>query len=105
MYKDIVSWNRVKRLVAAIAEYDNGAINFNVEKAVELGYTLLEQQIAEQVIYEIVPMKDELKNRLKQLFYWEPQFPGFVYIAEFNLVFAAFVAHQRFIVIDADALL
>jgi hypothetical protein len=105
MVHDIIDWFRIKKLIVDIAEEDRSAILFNGDKAALLGYTEIEQKIAEQVIQNTEPMSDSTKDKLKRMFRFTEGLIKFTYISEVQLVFVVFQDKRCFVVIDESALL
>lgn len=104
MGHDIIDWDRIKRLVVEIAELDGCVITFDGDKAVSLGYTKLEQVIAEQVLQCVEPIPFTTAEKLKCLFVVGGTIIRVVYISEVRLVFVTFVEKGCFIVVDEAAL-
>lgn len=104
MVHDIIDWNRIRKLVVGIAEFDLNSIIFDCDKAIELGYSLLEQQVAEQVIYNHTPLSKPTSIKLEQLFGCNGSKITFVYLYEVQLIFIVLADKKDFVVIDEAAL-
>jgi hypothetical protein len=104
MVHDIIDWNRIRKLIIQIAEFDHDSILFDCDKAIEMGYSLLEQQVAEQVIYKCTPLTKATSIRLEQLFGCNGSKIAFLYLYDVQLIFIVLADKKDFVVIDEAAI-
>jgi hypothetical protein len=101
---DAKTWENIKAMVVTIAAYEEKGIEFDFDIATTLGYTELEQKIAQQIIQIKQPIPDVTLIKILKLLHSAPCIPKFVYLAELQLVFLVWHDSKFFTVIDETGL-